>query len=257
MKYTRVQEIKQLLLHEGRVNTAELSRRFAVSIETIRRDLDILEQEGFIRKVYGGAELNQVRDPADVMDLWSTRSVVSDAEKRRIAARTLDFIPDGSTIVLDSGTTTYRLAGMLHRKKDLTVLTNSVYCAMAVSRNTTHTIYLMGGVLKKDELITTGFLASDFLNSFNKIDLAIIGVDGFSAEEGVSDYSFEMCMIKQRFLKKSEKVIAICDHTKFHSRSSYCSCPIEDIDYLITDAGSDPEILEKVARRGVHVVIAE
>ena len=85
MKYTRVQEIKQLLLHEGRVNTADLSRRFAVSIETIRRDLDILEQEGFIRKVYGGAELNQIRDPADVMELWSTRSVVSDAEKRRIA----------------------------------------------------------------------------------------------------------------------------------------------------------------------------
>lgn len=257
MKYARVQEIKQLLLHQGRVSTLELSRRFSVSIETIRRDLDSLEREGFIRKVYGGAEINRIHDPADVMDIWATRCAVSDAEKRLIAARTLDFIPDGSTIVLDSGTTTYRLAGLLRRCANLTVLTNSVYCAMAVSRNSNHTVYLMGGVLKQDELITTGFLAADFLNGFNKIDIAIIGADGFTLEEGVSDYSFEMCMIKQRFLKKSETVIAIGDHTKFGKRANYCSCPLEDIDCLITDPGTDAALLGELALRGIRVVVTE
>ncbi len=256
MKYERLQEIKQILLHEKNIKTIDICQRFNISIETARRDLDTLAKEGYIRKVYGGAELNTIRDPDDIMANWSHRSIVSDAEKRRIAACAVDLIPDDSTIVLDSGTTTHRLAGLLGQRKGLTVLTNSLHCAMAVTRCSDHTVYLLGGMLKQNELITTGYLASNFLDSFNRIDLAIIGVDGFHAEEGVSDYSFEMCMIKQRFLKKSDRILALADHTKFSQRATYCSCPLHDIDVLITDEQTDSALLQEIKQKGIEIIIA-
>lgn len=256
MKYDRLQRIKQLLTQQKRVSTAELSELFCVSIETIRRDLDLLESEGFIRKIYGGAELCEEGTPSLAMDEWNNRCRVSVAEKQCIAELAITLIPDNCTVVLDSGTTTYKVGSLLGVRHGLSVLTNSLHCAMAVSCHTDHDVYMIGGQLKKSELITTGILASDFLDCFSKIDVAVIGVDGFTLEDGVMDYSMDMCMIKQRFLRKSAKVIAVADHTKFGVRGNYRSCPLEQIDYLVTDTATDRRMLEAVSRTGVKVLLA-
>lgn len=257
LKYDRVQRIKQILVQEKKVVTAELSESFGVSIETIRRDLDLLESEGMIRKTYGGAELLEESLSSAVMDEWNNRCQVSVGEKKAIAEKVLTLIPDHCSLVLDSGTTTYRLACLLDQREDLSVLTNSLHCAMAVSVRSDHPVHLMGGMVKKGELITTGILACDFLDSFSKIDIAVIGVDGLTLEDGIMDYSLEMCLLKQRFLKKATKVIAITDHTKFHVRANYRSCPLERLDYLVTDSKADPEMLKEIASLGVKVLIAD
>ena len=155
MKYDRLQSIKRKLVHEKKVVTAELSEQFGVSIETIRRDLDLLESEGLIRKIYGGAEIRK-EDPANTeMDEWNKRCQVCVAEKRAIAQKAIRLIPDACSVVLDSGTTTYHVGCLLGMRKDISVLTNSLHCAMAVSCRTDHPIYLLGGQVKKGELITT------------------------------------------------------------------------------------------------------
>lgn len=257
MKYDRLQSIKRKLVHEKKVISAELSEQFGVSIETIRRDLDLLESEGLIRKIYGGAEIRK-DDPANAeMDEWNKRCQVCVAEKRAIAQKAIELIPDSCSVVLDSGTTTYQVSCLLGMRENLSVLTNSFHCAMAVSCRTDHQIFLLGGKVKKGELITTGILASDFLDSFGKIDVAVIGVDGLTLQEGIMDYSMEMCLIKQRFLRKSDLVIAVTDHTKFNVRANYRSCALDQVDYLITDAQADPEMVKEIQSRNVKVIIAD
>ena len=257
MKYDRLQRIKQILVQDKKVITSELSEKFCVSIETIRRDLDILESEGYIRKIYGGAELCEESPATQVMDEWNHRCKACVKEKQAIAEKTLSLIPDHCSLVLDSGTTTYQLGCLLDQKKGLSILTNSLHCAMAVTCRTSHEVYLIGGQLKDGELITTGILASDFLDCFSRIDIAVIGVDGFTLEDGIMDYNLDMCLLKRRFLQKASKVIAITDHTKFNVRANYRACGLDRLDYLITDSGADPKLLEAVSDMGVRVLVAE
>ena len=257
MKYDRLQSIKRLLMQEKKVLTVDLSERFDVSIETIRRDLDLLESEGLVRKIYGGAEIRK-EDPDNMeMDEWNKRCQVCVAEKRAIAQEAIRLIPDSCSVVLDSGTTTYQVGCLLAMRRNVSVLTNSLHSAMAVSCRTDHSVYLLGGQVKKGELITTGLLASDFLDSFGKIDVAVIGVDGLTLDEGIMDYSMEMCLIKQRFLRKSDLVIAVTDHTKFNVRANYRSCALDQVDYLITDAQADRAFINEMENRNVKVIIAD
>jgi len=152
MKYDRIQEIRRLLIRSRKVSTADLCARFSVSLETIRRDLNMLESEGMIRKVYGGAVLTDNSDLPQSMSARDSRRVVCDQEKRRIAAKAIDMIPDNAIIALDSGTTIFRLAQLLSQRRGLTVLTNSMDIAAEVTRHTPHLVYYIGGVIKRTEL---------------------------------------------------------------------------------------------------------
>lgn len=255
MKHDRLQVMKELMLKKREVTTAELCDTFGVSIETIRRDLNVLEREGVIRKVYGGAVLADDNATPALMAAWKERARVASAEKTRIAKKAVEFVPDDCVLVLDSGTTMYKVARELRRCKNLTVLSNSLYNVMEVSANTEHLAYCVGGAVKKGEEITTGFLAADFFGSFGKIDVALISADGLSLEQGITDYSMEMGLLKRRFIQKSGKVIAVADHTKFGVNAMCGTCDIERIDILVTDKRAPAEMLDEMRRRGIQVVV--
>ncbi len=256
MKYDRLQEIRRLLLRNRKVTTAELCTQFSVSLETVRRDLNTLEREGILQKVYGGAILTDNSDSPHMMSTRDTRSFVCDDEKRRIAARAIDLIPDNAIIALDSGTTVFRLAQLLSRRKGLTVLTNSLDIAAEVTRRTSHMVYCIGGVIKRAEMITTGFLADDFLNRFSSIDMAIFSADGVSPSGGISDYSVEMGTIKQKILAKSERCICLIDHTKYGVDTFYKVCDLHQFDTFIMDDGLPPGARQEIENMGVETIIA-
>ena len=255
MKHDRLQVMKEFMLKKREVTTVELCDAFDVSIETVRRDLNVLEREGVIRKVYGGAVLADDNATPALMAEWKERARVASAEKTRIAKKVVEYIPDGSVLVLDSGTTMYKVARELRRCKDLTVLSNSLYNVMEVSANTEHLAYCVGGAVKSGEEITTGFLAADFFDCFTKIDVALISADGLSLERGITDYSMEMGMLKRRFIQKSERVIAVADHTKFGINAMCGTCDLERIDMLVTDRRAPKEMLDTIRRRGIEVVV--
>ncbi len=257
MKYDRLQEIRRLLLRNKKVITAELCTQFSVSQETVRRDLGVLELEGILQKVYGGAVLTDgVDSPRGGIPSRDTRSFVCDEEKRRIAERAIDLIPDNAIIALDRGTTVFRLAQLLSRRKGLTVLTNSLDIAVEVTRRTTHLVYCIGGAVKRAEMITTGFLADDFLNRFSSIDMAIFSADGVSPSGGISDYSVEMGTIKQKILAKSERSICLIDHTKYGVDTFYKVCDLHQFDTFIMDDGLPASAREEIENMGVETIIA-
>lgn len=256
MKYDRIQEIRRLLIRNRKVSTADLCTRFSVSLETIRRDLNMLESEGMLRKVYGGAVLTDNSDPPQSMSARDSRSVVCDHEKRRIAAKAIDLIPDNAIIALDSGTTLFRFAQLLNQRRGLTVLTNSMDIAVEVTRHTSHLVYYIGGVIKRTEMITTGFLAEDFLNRFSCIDLAVFSADGVSLSNGISDHCVEMGIIKQKILAKSERGICLVDHTKYGMDTFFKVSDLGEFDTFVVDDGLPSASRLEIKSAGVQVIIA-
>lgn len=254
MKSDRQAEMKRLFFERKKLTCEELREIFGISIETARRDLDLLEREGIVRRVYGGAVLMEREEKSGEMPPWKTRSTRYRATKKAIAEEAVRFIPDGSTIVMDSGTQSYEIAKLLGRCKDLTVLTNDMRIAADISAHTHHKVYLVGGALKRGDMFTTGVLATSFLEWFSHIDIALMSTDGFSIEKGMLDHDAEMGNLKTLMIGKAGKLIVAMDSSKFSVNAFFRVCPANRVDVMITDSAAPQEILAKLEQKGVRTV---
>lgn len=253
MKYDRQEKIKQLFIDRKRISCVELCDIFGISIETVRRDLAVLEEEGVIKRVYGGAVLRDNTTVPNPIKPWDMRFILNHAEKVNMAKEILNFIRDNMTIALDSGTTVLEVAKLLDQRKNLNIITNDIHIASELSRNTDHTIYLIGGTLKKDDKITTGFLATEFLKNFSHIDATILTADGFS--DGIGDFNVDMRALKTAMIEKSDKVYAAIDHTKFSIPALHKVCGMRELDLLVTGTAAPAESIEKLKNAGVEVIL--
>lgn len=257
MKRDRHWQMKQLFLQKRSISIQELCNAFGISVETARRDLNTLEQDGIVRRIYGGAVLVDNTGNLDVMPPWDDRFTQNLKEKRAIAREILRWIPDNSIIALDSGTSTYETAKLLREKKNLTILCNDLRIAAELSANTDHTIYCIGGAVKKDDMITTGFLATDFLEYFSHIDLTILSADGFNVSVGLSDHNVEMGTLKTAMIKKSSRVLAGIDHSKFSINAFYKVCDIKSLSMVITDEHAPQHSIDTLNKAGIQTVIVK
>lgn len=237
MKHNRQQEMKQLFHERGHLTCKELCEYFGASIETVRRDLTELEKAGFVRRTYGGATLADGTTHPDAIPPWQLRSSMYQRQKRLIAEEAIKWIPDNATISIDSGTTSLEIAKCLGTRKNLKVITNDIRIAETVCANTDHEVCLIGGVVKKTDLITLGYLSADFLNGISHIDVAILTADGFQVFGGMADHNYSMCNIKEGYIKRAGKVIAVLDSSKFSVKAPYKVCDATAIDLVITDDG--------------------
>lgn len=256
MKMKRIQEEKKFFLSKKHVTNIELCEHFGVSIETIRRDLNALEEEGFIRKVYGGAcivENSQVPLP---IDEWAVRMNKYPASKQSMAKEAARLIPDGSTVFLDSGTTLYHVASFLNGKKGITVLTNSIRMVEKLGMNKDFHVYVIGGIIKTDILASSGVFATEFLANFYHIDYAVISCDGFIPDKGTTEHSIELSMLKKYVLEKTERVIVVADHSKIGIPGSSLCCPIEKISIAVVDSETPQVHIDTMKLHGVEVVVA-
>lgn len=256
MKSTRQNAIMKLLMVRQTVKTEHLVRELGVSIETIRRDINDLEREGLVKKIYGGIRMvtNDMR--VTVMDSWNQRLENRHAEKIAIVGRALECIPDNATIALDTGTTVYELSRLLGSKKNLTIITNSLNVASELSQNTQHTVYSVGGMLNRGEIVTVGTFACRFLDNFTSIDLFICSADGFTPESGITEFNESMVEVKRRTVALANRVVALIDHSKFGKKSLFSSCPTEDIDVLITDNKIPRTALDELRHYAMEIIIA-
>ena len=257
MKHNRLWQIRQRLLQEKRVTIRELCDEFGISVETARRDLNALEGEGFVRRAYGGAILVENGDLPDLMPPWNARFTQYLDEKRAIAREMLHWIPAHSTIALDSGTTTFELAKLLREKKDLTILTNDLRVTVELSVHTEHTVYSIGGTVKKDDMITTGFLAMDFLEHFSRFDFAVLSADGFDVHTGLTDHNMEMGRLKRAILNKSGQIFAAIDHGKFTQNAFYKICDISALNMVVTGEQAPAEAIRFLNNAGVRTVLVK
>lgn len=237
----RHQIIIDLINKHRVVKVQDLMATFNVSIETVRRDLDYLESQGHLRKVYGGAVISEklAEEPS-----YSVREVAHLEEKRQIGIKCAELVKDGETLIIDLGTTTLEVAKNLKRKKNLTVITNAINIALELINVKDFRVFLAGGLLRYGDLSCSGFLTSGFLKQFN-VDKAIIGVGGITLEDGISDYHVEEAGTRRLMIEQSNKVIAVADYSKFGVKAFTKVCDLSDVDVLVTDWNVDEQLLKK------------
>lgn len=234
----------------GRVDVTTLADEFAVTTETIRRDLTILERHGVVRRVHGGAiPVERLGfEPA-----LAARESIMTAEKTRIAKAALAELPEDGSILLDAGSTTARLADQLPTDRELTVVTHSVNIALSLSGRPNLTIMLVGGRLRSRTLATVDAWALHALQE-TFVDVAFIATNGVSAERGLTTPDSAEAMIKRAAVASSRRVVLLADHTKIGNECFTRFAELRDIDTFITDDLSDSATIAEIAQAGPRVL---
>ncbi len=255
MKSDRLIKLKQQFIEKKQLSCNEICEVFGVSIETVRRDLAALEKDGTIRRIYGGAVLiDNTAVPNPILP-YATRKIYNYREKENMAREIVDRLEDNTTIALDSGTTILPVAKLLYLRKNLNIITNDVHIASELSADTDHKIYLVGGLLRKDDLITGGFFSQEFMENFSHIDTAVMTADGFM--DGLADFNVDMGSLKKAMIRKAAKVFAAVDHTKFSTRALNRVCGLKDLDLVVTGKDAPEDSINALRSAGVEVILVE
>lgn len=222
-----------------------------VSESTVRRDLEILEEQGGIRRTHGGAV--SLDGQASRMN-FADRQPMAAAEKNAIAAVIAGRIPDGQTVILDGGTTCLAVAAAL-RGRPLVVITHSVHIAALLAGEVNTEVTLIGGYLYPRTGVALGAKAVEMLGSLRAAQ-AVVSCAAVNPD-GVFNVNEMMAAVERRMIDVADEVIVAADHTKFNKRSIARVCELDEIDALVTDWGADEQARSFLAAAGVNLVIAE
>lgn len=244
------------LLHEkGKVQVKDLSRRFETSEVTIRSDLKTLHQRGLVYKSHGGAVLPTFVSSEQNLSL-KEKTVRQTNEKSNIGAAAAEFIKDGETIILDSGTTTHEIAKRIKDRKNLTVITNGVNIAAELVGNRSIQIILLGGILRHGALSVVGHFAEEILAQLTA-DKLFMAADGCTLEFGISTPKFEESRINQAMVAISREKYLVADSSKFGKNSLSRIVSLWEMDGVITNRDLPVEYQEEIKSRGLRLVLTE
>ncbi len=242
--------ILEKIQEEKKVIVSELSREYEVSEETIRRDLDRLEEEGHIVKSYGGAVLNE----ANLTELpHNIRRGVNTAAKQKIAELVRDEIEENDHIFLDASTTSVFIAKNIKQKEHLTVITNSIENLLELSLVSGWDIISTGGQLKAGTMSLYGWKTAETLSSYH-VDKVFMSCKGISMDRGITDGNDETAGIKQRMIASADKVYLAADKSKFDKKAFSQICGFERINTVISDSEPDRAWKEFFAANKIELI---
>ncbi|MBN2851163.1 MAG: DeoR/GlpR transcriptional regulator [Clostridia bacterium] len=227
-------QIKRMLETAKEVHLQNLKQVFSdVSEMTLRRDLSLLESEGFAIRTHGGAiSTNKLELPDGEENEYAKRANENILLKTAIATKAIKYIERGRTIYLDAGSTIMTLARLIEGE-GCTFITSAVNTALKLS-NTAHSVMQLGGQVNKNTLSCSGPDAIDMIENIN-IDLAIMSASGFSADRGFTISNRYESQLKKAIIRKAKKVIMLMDSSKVDKDLTFTFAFLEDIDCWITD----------------------
>ncbi|GAA4780335.1 DeoR/GlpR family DNA-binding transcription regulator [Microbacterium gilvum] len=249
--------IEQALADDARVAVAELAERLAVTTETVRRDLAVLERAGVLRRVYGGA-VPAGRGSLAEADLRE-RAGRSGAAKRAIAERAAAEIGDGfaGSLLLDAGTTTGALADLLPARlagARAEVVTHAIALAAGLSTADV-ALSVIGGRVRGITGAAVGARTVDAIEALRP-EIAFIGTNGLSAEFGLSTPDPDEADVKGAIVRSARRVVLLADATKFGEESLQRFARLDEIDVLVTDAAPEGDLAAALRDAGVEVRVA-
>ncbi len=228
----RRNKILEILKKDGRVVVSNLSVMFSVTEETIRRDLEKLEKEGFAKKTYGGAI---VVENANVDLPYMIRKESNVEGKEYIAEVISSMIDDGDHIMLDASSTAVYIAKHLKNKKNLTLITNSIEILLELSDVTGWKILSTGGTLREGSLSLVGYQAEKMISTYH-VDKTIISCKGIDIEKGITDSNEMDAHIKNLMLDSTNRKILAVDSSKFDKISFTKIEELSNLDVVVTDS---------------------
>ncbi|MCL6443015.1 MAG: DeoR/GlpR family DNA-binding transcription regulator [Alicyclobacillus sp.] len=246
----RQKSILDLLQDGSPANVGDLAVRLGVSEATIRRDLASLESKGLINRTWGGA----MPVPGVAFESFvHERSSRYLPEKRAIAKAAVELIEEGDVIALDVGSTCLEVAKLLGAFRRITVFTNSLLAAQTLAEFN-FTVHLVGGRLRTGEFSMVGPIARETALRFH-YDKFFIGVAGFHLEHGPTDFNLDDVEVKQSFLGRAKRRIALVDHSKFGQVSLAAICGVSDLTDVVTDDSVSSSHVTSLEQQGIKVTI--
>ena len=257
----RMEIVKIINMHKS-ATVAEIVEWIGASPATVRRDLTWLDEQGLIMRTHGGATAIDYSSQALLrgsVPSYEQRLNEYMEEKRSIGQCAAGHIHDGETIILDASTTNHYVLPFLAKKRDLTIITNSLYISnelMTIGEaNPSLTIICSGGTLFRRSYSFIGMVAEQALSQFY-VDKAFIGLRGISMHHGLTSPFPEEIPIKRQMIKCANQVFILADHTKLNATSASLIAPLNIVHTLITDGGVTPEFIRQISNIIPHVIIA-
>jgi len=213
----------------GYISVVEASEKLNVTEMTIRRDFNFLEEQGLIIRVHGGAApRSPVPNGIDVM-MQKPRPA-----QRAIAKETVKTLSAGQTVMLNVGTTVLQIAKEIASSRiPLTVVTNSMLCAIALYKSQSQ-VLLLGGSIRKESLDLLGPITENNLDAYH-VDVLISGCDGANSTDGFFSSDINLSALEQKAVKIADKVIIVTESHKFSKKSFSKFATIQDVSLLISD----------------------
>lgn len=248
----RRHKIVMQIQEEKKVLVQELAVKFSVTEETIRRDLEKLEDQGILKRTYGGAIVNEGTNVDMPLDM---REVINKEGKINIAERVEEEIKDGDTIMLDSSSTAYYVAKCLRKSnKRVTLITNSLKVITDLQDYKNINLILAGGVFRESSKSFTGKWAQSIIRNYY-VNKAIICCKGMDIERGVMDSNEEEAEVKKVMVNSANKVILVVDSIKFDKSSFVNIVQFKDIDYIYTDKDVDDKWKKVLKNNKIELIV--
>lgn len=243
------QIVRYLMLHD-RIKVTDIAEMFSVTTETARKDLFVIEKNGQAKRFHGGAARQDYYPGTFINE----RMELNILNKQKVAKKAASLVPDGTKLLIDSGSTTYSLCCSLGSKSDLFIITNSLSIAN-LSANYSFRTMILGGEVFKSDLSAVGLWADLCLSNIT-VDIAFLGASGLNSLSGPSVENFWEANVKKSIIQHAKSSYIIADSSKCECTSLVQFANWADVDGLIIDANAPASFIERVQNL-TKVIIAE
>ena len=234
---------------EGRVSVDALSGRFAVSVQTIRKDLNDLCDARLLSRIHGGAVLGAGAENLD----YEARNAIAAPEKAAIARAAADLIPDRSSLFINIGTTTEAVARALLSHSGLMVITNNLNVALALRPSPEIECIVAGGLIRRSDGGIVGEAAVDFIRQF-KVDFAVIGASAIDEDGALLDFDYREVRVAQAIIANARHVVLVADSTKFERSAPVRLAQLSQVGTFVTDRCPSDTLRDLCRASGVRLV---
>jgi len=248
----RKAKIVEYVQQHSRASVQELTKLFQVSVSTVRRDLQELEDGKLLKRTHGGAVC---MDNVNYEPTFTEKEDRLRKEKESIAKKAAEFISEGDTLVIDSGTTTRYLAKELSRFSDLKVVTNSLSLAQELQNAPGVDVTLVGGQLRQNTQSLVGPLAEQTLEML-RVDKAFVATNGLDLAAGLTTPNTAEAAIKRKMIEIAKQVYLVADHTKAGKVSFAKFADLNQLDACIMDSSTPAGMVNKLRDKGITVHLA-
>lgn len=250
LKEERYNHILQKLVHNRRVTLSELSSDLMVSEDTVRRDIEALSKDGRLTRVRGGAIPHS---PNARLHAFKDRIKISEQDKEVIARKALTLLQNDQTILLDGGTTTYIMAGLLPADVQLTVVTNNIPIANLLMDHPSVQVILAGGRVFKSSQVTVGMETCRFLEKI-RVDICFTGICSLHEVSGISGPDYDEAEVKRVMMQSANRVVAITTQNKIGTAEPFKICDIGNVDTIITEADPASDLFAPYLSLGINIM---
>jgi DeoR/GlpR family transcriptional regulator of sugar metabolism len=236
------------------ISTEDLARRLDVSVETIRRDLVSLEDQGLLARVHGGAALRDGRLAGNEAP-FPERERANETVKQRIAAEAVALLNHGQTVMIDVGTTSLAVARAIPSGWAGTVVTCSLLAAVELAHREHIEVLVCGGRLRRGDLALSNHIAREFFARMHP-DIAFLGSGGVDAVAGLTDYYLDEIDVRRTVIRNSRNSWILADSSKFGHIAQHTVAPLDAVTGLITDRMPDERLALAITDRGGSIRVA-